>query len=48
MTLRDALTLINGIADEGNQSYQEEYNNGNVAKAIKIIDNFIDFLEENT
>ena len=46
MTLQEALTLINAIADEGNQTYQEEYDNGNVATAIKIIDNFIDFLNK--
>jgi hypothetical protein len=48
MKLKDALLLVNAIADEGSETYQEQYNNGNVAKAIKIVDNFIDFLKKNT
>ena len=48
MTIKDALKLVNAIADEGNQAYQEEYDNGNVETAIKIVDKVIDFLEKNT
>ena len=48
MSLKDALILINAIADEGSKLYQEEYDNGKVATAVKIVDNFINFLEEIT
>ena len=47
MTLKEALILVNDIADEGSQTYQEEYDSGAVTMAIKIIDNFIDFLDKN-
>lgn len=48
MTLKEALILITAIADEGSEPYQEAYDSGEVATAIKTIDNFIDFLDKNT
>jgi hypothetical protein len=48
MKLKEALILINAIADEGRETYQEAYDSGAVTTAIKIIDNFIDFLDKNT
>lgn len=46
MTIKDALELINAIADEGSETYKEQYDNGNVAKAIEIVDDLINFLSK--
>lgn len=46
MSLCEALFLIAAIADEGQEEYQEEYDNGSVNKALKIIDDFIRFITE--
>ena len=46
--LINALTLLTAVADEGSDTYLEQYENGNVAKALQIVDNFIDKVEENT
>ena len=45
MELKDALILINAIADEGQETYQEAYDSGEVTTAIKTIDNFIELLD---
>lgn len=41
MTLFEAIRLIEGIADEGAEFYQEDYNNGRVNEALKKIDEFL-------
>lgn len=46
MNLYEALLLITAIADEGQKEYQEEYDNGNVDKALKKIGEFICFIAE--
>lgn len=46
MNLYEALLLITAIADEGQKEYQEEYDNGNVDKALKKIDEFVRFIVE--
>ena len=45
MTLKDALILVTAIADEGSETYQEAYDSGEVATALKTIDNFIELLD---
>ena len=46
MDLQQALLLLVAIADEGPKSYSEEYENGNVEKAIKTVDDFLNLLSK--
>lgn len=46
MGLYEALILLTAIVDEGAEVYQEEYDNGNVAKALEKVDAFIHFIIE--
>ena len=46
MSLYEALILLTAIADEGTEVYREEYDNGNVAKALEKVDTFIHFISE--
>lgn len=41
MSLLDAILLVTAIADEGADTYSEEYDNGTVTLALKTIDNFV-------
>ena len=41
MSLYEAIRLIEAIADEGREAYQEEYDNGSVTKALEKIDRFL-------
>ena len=41
MTLFEAIRLIEGIADEGAEVYQEDYDNGRVDEALRKIDEFL-------
>ena len=45
--LINALILLTAIVDEGTDTYLEQYENGRVAKALQVVDNFIDKMEEN-
>jgi hypothetical protein len=45
--LINALTLLTAIVDEGTDTYLEQFANGEVTKALQVVDNFIDELEEN-
>lgn len=46
MNLIEALALLCGIADEGADMYEQEYDEGKVDEALVIVDNFVKKLEE--
>lgn len=41
MTLFEAIRLVEGIADEGAEVHQEDYDNGRVDEALRKIDDFL-------
>lgn len=45
--LINALILLTAVVDEGTDTYLEQYENGKITKALQVVDNFIDKLEEN-
>ena len=48
MKLYEAIRLIEAIADEGQEACREDYDNGNVEKALEIIDKFLIDISEDT